>query len=122
MLKISAIRINNLESGCITDERPVISFSLESDHEGETLDYAIISCGDWNIKTTSQTSNVYGGEMHPFTTYTIHIAAVGSSGESAEGEAQFSTGRLDTKWDAKWISDTDYTWPPKTVACANGIP
>ena len=38
---------------------------------------------------------VITGEMKPFSKYTIHVKAIGTSGESAEGYAEFETGRLD---------------------------
>ena len=99
---------------CITDECPNIRFSLESDVPGEALDHAVISCGGWSIETTDQLNTIYGGEMRPFTTYTIHIHATSISGESAEAEASFSTGRLDIPWVGKWITDDTYSFQQGT--------
>ena len=114
MLRISSILINHCRGNCITDEKPNIRFSLESDIAGEALDYAVITCGDWSIETTDQLNNIYGGEMQPFATYTVHIHATGLSGESAEAEAAFSTGRLDMPWAGKWITDETYSFPQGT--------
>ena len=114
MLRIASIQIGHCESYCITDERPDIRFSLVSDREGEALKSAIISCGDWSVETSDQLNNIYGGEWKPFTEYKIHIQAVGISGERAEAEAVFSTGRLDTLWSAKWITDETYAFPQGT--------
>ena len=114
MLSISRIEIDHVTNGCITDKRPNIRFSLESDVTGEALKSAIISCGDWSVETTDQLNNIYDGPWQPFTEYTIHIKAVGTSGEIAEADAAFSTGRLDTPWSAKWITDESYSFPQGT--------
>lgn len=110
MLRISSIKIGHLESCCVTDERPEIRFSLESDILGESLDYATISSGDWTLTTKEQLNNIYGGAMLPFSVIKIHIRAVGKSGEVAEADTSFATGRLDTPWSAKWITDLSYSF------------
>ena len=114
MLNISRIQIDHVTEGCITDKRPNIRFSLESDIPGEALKSAIISCGDWSVETTDQLNNIYDGLWQPFTEYTIHIKAIGTSGEIAEAGATFSTGRLDAPWTAKWITDETYSFPQGT--------
>lgn len=113
MLRISEIRIGHLKQGCITDKRPNIRFALESDLPGEELEYAEISCGKWHLHTTDQLNNRYGGPMKPFTEYQVCVRAAGSSGETAEGKASFSTGRLGTSWVGKWITDMSYFFPEK---------
>ena len=74
MLNITEIQIGHSKGLCITDSRPNIRFVLESDIEGEALDYALISCGDWNVKTRDQLNNLYGGEWKPFTSYEVSSA------------------------------------------------
>ena len=113
MLKISWIKIDNLNDGCVTDSAPNISFALESDLPGESLQNALITSGKWKVQTTDQINNLYGGELRPFTTYDVHITAYGTSGEVAHGSASFSTGRLDTPWQAHWITDAGYDFPDK---------
>lgn len=114
MLRISSIQIGHRTDCCITDERPNLRFSLESDVPGEALKSAVISCGDWSVKTEDQLNNIYGGPWEPFTEYTVHIKAVGVSGEMAEADAVFATGRLDTPWSAKWITDETYSFAQGT--------
>lgn len=113
-MKISYIKINGLEKGLITDTAPNISFALESDIKGEELKSAIIKVGDWEKKTTDQLNNIYDGPMIPFTDYEVYIEAKGISGEKASATASFKTGRLDTPWVAKWITDMSYNFPDKT--------
>lgn len=114
MLNISRIQIGHVTEGSITDKRPNICFSLESDVTGEALKSAIISCGDWSVETTDQLNTIYDGPWQPFTEYTIHIKAIGTSGEIAEADAAFFTGRLDTPWTAKWITDENYSFAQGT--------
>lgn len=114
MLRFASIQIGHQTSHCITDERPNIRFSLESDVQGEALKSAVISCGDWSVETATQLNTIYGGEWKPFTEYTVHIKAIGTSGEIAEADAAFSTGRLDTPWSAKWITDENYSFAQGT--------
>lgn len=113
MLKIATIQIGNQAHGCVTDQRPNIRFSLKSDIQGESLASAELCCNGWRTETTDQLNNIYGGDMMPFTRYTVHITATGTSGEIAEGEATFETGRLDTPWQGRWITDESYTFPDK---------
>ncbi len=113
MLKIAVLKIEGLTMGCITDRRPNISFSLESDKEGENLSKAVITSGGWSCETVDQINNLYGGELEPFTRYEVRVEAVGSSGETAKASAFFETGRLHTPWKAKWITDLSYNYPGK---------
>lgn len=113
MLKISSVKIDNLTEGCIADKAPNISFMLDSDKPGEALFKAVITSGEWKIETKDQINSQYGGELRPFTSYDIHITAFGVSGETAQTSASFSTGRMDTPWQAQWITDTSYDFPDK---------
>lgn len=113
MLSIDVLNIEGLKNGCITDRRPNISFSLESDREGERLSEAIISVGDLSFPTKDQINNVYEGELKPFTKYAVKVEAKGTSGESCIATTFLETGRLDTPWLGKWITDLSYDFPEK---------
>lgn len=113
MLKIKEIRIEGMKENCITDCRPIISFSLESSKNNEALKKAVITVGNWRIETKEQINNKFMGEMIPFTDYTVHICAEGMSGEKAEATTVFSTGRLNTPWKANWITDEEYQYSKK---------
>ena len=115
MLHISTIKIEGLAKGCVTDNcRPKISFSLASDLAGEALQNATISIGDWKLETKDQINNHYDGPLTAFTEYEVRVTAIGVSGETANAVAHFQTGRLDTPWRAKWITDGSYDFPKKT--------
>ena len=124
MLNISEIRIENQTHGIVTDrKRPRFSFALSSDRQGCRLDqYRIrVACGEtllWDSgerDDKKQIAIVYEGKpLSPFTTYTVTISATDNFGETAEASAAFSTGRLDTPWAAKWITDTTLPVPEKS--------
>lgn len=118
MLKITRFTVENLAQGCVTDEKkPRFSFTLESDRENATLKKAVIRVGDWQTETTAQIGVPYEGPaLKPFTTYTAAITAEDDAGEQAEGTVRFETGRMDTPWTAKWISDPEYHFTEKGVS------
>lgn len=113
MLKITSLKIDGLEQGCITDSPPNISFLLESDIPGESLDEAVITVGDWQVKTVDQINNLYSDALTPFTVYEVNVKATGTSGAVAQATTFFETGRLNTTWKAKWITDGSYDFPKK---------
>ena len=124
MLSISEIRIENQTRNIVTDRKlPRFSFALSSDRQGCRLARCRIrvSGGEtlvWDSgerDDQKQIAVVYGGApLAPFTTYTVSIEAVDSFGESAEACALFSTGRLDTPWQARWITDASLPIPEKS--------
>lgn len=114
MLTISRIEVNHSRERCTTDTPPVFSFVLESDLPGEALKEAVVTCGNWRMKTMEQTGICYTGELTPFTPYVVTVEAMGVSGERMSAQTTFMTGRLDTPWQGKWISDRHYKWPKKT--------
>lgn len=113
MLKIAALKIEGLTKNCITDRRPNISFSLESDRQRESLSKAVITAGGWTGETADQINNRYKGEFKPFTRYEVRVEAVGSSGDRAQAAAFFETGRLGIPWTGTWITDLSYDYPGK---------
>ncbi len=114
MLTISRIEVNHTTALCTTDTPPMFSFALSSDQPGEALQEAVLTCGEWKISTAEQMCIPYTGEMKPFTTYTLTVEATGISGEKASAQTTFMTGRLDTPWQGRWITDKSHKWPQKT--------
>lgn len=122
MLNISRLTVENLTVNCVTDQKhPRFSFCLESDRQNVTLHKAIISVGDWRHETTDQIAVPYEGpELKPFTQYTAKVDVTDEAGEEAQASVTFETGRLDTSWEAKWITDGSYRFTepkisPKTM-------
>ena len=122
MLKISRLTVENMETGCVTDNpHPRISYCLESDRQNVTLKKAVISIGDWVKETDCQIAVPYEGrELQPFTKYTVRLEAEDDAGECAQASTEFETGRMDTIWTGRWITDGGYQFKeakisPKTM-------
>ncbi|MGX5682345.1 family 78 glycoside hydrolase catalytic domain [Schumannella luteola] len=112
-MRISRLQIDGLDSGLVTDEAPRISFALESDRAGEALDHAVVTVGDWSVRTSDQVGIVYDGPLEAFHDYGVHVRAVGTSGAVAEATTAFRAGRRGTPWTARWITDGTYRTPKK---------
>lgn len=118
MLTISRFTVENLTRGCVTDsQNPGFSFSLESSRENVTLKEAVLRIGGWETVTDQQIGIPYTGpRLEPFTEYTARLTAVDDANETAEAEVTFSTGRMDTPWQGRWISDGAYSFREKGVS------
>lgn len=118
MLKINSLTVENLESGCITDNlHPRFSFSLESDQNNIELAQARIVVGDWEIFTDKQVAIPYeGNRLLPFHQYTVTVTAKDNQGQEAKAAAVFETGRQDVVWQAEWITDISYHFTEKKAS------
>ena len=118
MFHIKKFACENLTTGCVTDESsPRFSFYVESDRPGTSLKEAELTVNGWSTKINSQLSEHYRGpKLAPFTQYTAHLVASDDQGCKDETSLTFETGRLDTPWQAKWISDPGYSFTEKAVS------
>lgn len=112
-MRISALTVDSLAAGCVTDDPPRIAFALESSNPGEALASARITVGDWEVQTQDQIGTIYSGALRPRTDYPVRVVATGTSGAIADADTSFRTGRLDTPWVAQWITDAAYETPDK---------
>lgn len=110
-MRISRLTVDSLAEGCVTDEAPRIAFALESDAAGEALASAQVTVGSWSVETIDQAGTPYTGPLAPFTDYPVHVVATGTSGATASATTSFRTGRLDTPWVARWITDASSETP-----------
>lgn len=118
MLKISRLTVEHLAEGCVTDRPdPEVSFRLMSDRKNVTLKQARISVNGWSVKTDSQILIPYrGNKLQPFTEYQVRVEAKDNTGEKAQAETVFETGRMETPWKAEWITDGEYSFTDKKVS------
>ena len=116
MLKIGEIRIDNRSGWCLTDNAaPILSFALKSDVQDTELSYVMVRIGKWEKKFYEQTGIVLDGlNLIPFTNYSVEITAYDNHGKTASGSTGFSTGRMGTAWNAKWITDKTYQFAKRT--------
>ena len=112
------IKTENLSSGCVTDNKqPTFTLNITSDKQGAELKRAQISVGEWRAETDGRIHIPYGGEpLKAFTEYGVKVEAEDNFGEKAYAATTFSTGRMDTPWSAKWITDGSYKFTDKKTS------
>lgn len=118
MVKIRRFTCENLRTGCVTDEKnPCFSYAVESDRQGASLQKACITVGNWRKETTGQIAIPYEGEtLKPFTNYTAQLQVWDDEGNTAKQQLCFETGRMDTAWQASWITNGAYSFTEKKVS------
>lgn len=118
MLNVKRFACENLEMHCVTDEKaPRFSFTAESDRPGAVIQNAKLRMGSWEYNTQEQIAVAYQGPaLKPFTTYTAQLEIVDDAGECATASVAVETGRMDTPWAAKWITDGSYHFAEKKVS------
>lgn len=116
MIKITRFECEELSVDIVTDERnPHFSFATTSDRNGAKLKEAILKVNGWTLKTTSQISLVYEGKtLDPFTRYEAELVCIDDLGDEDRKTLSFTTGRLDTPWTSKFITDGSYKFKGKT--------
>ena len=76
-----------------------------------------VAVNGWKTQTAQQHSIAYEGPaLKPFTRYEASICVQDDAGETAESTLTFETGRMDTPWQAQWISDAAYSFQEKGVS------
>ena len=118
MFEITRLTVEHLAAGCVTDcSTPRIGFSLSSDRQGAQLADAELTVGDWSAHVTSGQSAAYvGPALLPFTTYSVRLNATDDAGETATATTAFETGRMETPWKGRWISDPSYHFTEAKVS------
>lgn len=117
-MKIIKLTTENLTENCVTDNKnPRISFAVSSEKQGAKLAQAEITVGNWELTTDRQILVPYAGEaLKPFTKYNVTVKATDNFGDTDTASTSFETGRLDTPWTAKWITDGAYNFTEKKVS------
>lgn len=118
MLSIRKFTVEHLHTGCVTDKKnPDFAFAVDSDRQGAKIQNAELSVNGWKTQTVQQHSIAYEGPaLKPFTRYEASICVRDDAGETAESTLTFETGRMDTPWQAQWISDAGYSFQEKGVS------
>ena len=118
MLSIRKFTVEHLPTGCVTDKKnPDFAFAVDSDRQGAKIQNAELSVNGWKTQTVQQYSIAYEGPaLKPFTHYEASICVQDDAGETAESTLTFETGRMDTPWQAQWISDAAYSFQEKGVS------
>lgn len=118
MLTIDRFTCEELEENIVTDNNnPRFSFAIKSDQNATYLKNAKLTVGDWSITTDKQIGIEYKGKaLEPFRSYKAVLVVTDNHGESAQAELIFETGRMDTEWTGKFITDGSYVFKDKKVS------
>lgn len=108
---IASISINGSTGNIVTDSQPRISFELSSDAGGESLHHASIHIDGHSWTTNDQINNVYDKPLRPFARYDVLVEATSSRGRTAQARTWFETGRRESPWEGRWITDMGYSFP-----------
>lgn len=121
-MKLKQLRVNNIENPMGFQCTP-FSLSWIVEAEGKEVvqktvcirifkgkisdDCKVFDSG--NIETADSMDYPVSLELEPRTRYYWKISVTADTGETAEGESWFETGKMDEQWSAKWISPENQT-------------
>ncbi|MBQ0009490.1 MAG: family 78 glycoside hydrolase catalytic domain [Ruminococcus sp.] len=117
-LHLFRFTVNYLTNPCGIDETPRFSFQAESGLRGDALSGFTVTVSDspafekktvvWKKSFPAGTAGVlipYAGEsLSPLTRYYVKIDAKSKKGASGSLVGSFVTGKLDSRWDGRWIT------------------
>lgn len=117
MLEISEFLVDGVKYE-VTDLSPRFQFALHSDIKDTFLKEATLSFSNGEvIKTTSQTDILYNGKkLEPFTEYKVTLSVIDNHDDEATKTLSFKTGKLNSTFIGKWISDSQYQFTEKRVS------
>lgn len=118
MLTITHFSMENMEYNCVTDQlNPAFSYKVESDIVNTKIIEATLTINEWSLTTNEQIALVYKGKaLMPFTEYQAFLTVKDNHGQVAKANLKFETGRLNTPWQAQWITDGEYVFKEKKVS------
>lgn len=112
MINITEFLCENTEY-CVTDRNPRFRFA----YDGDEIAHAYIEVNGEKLAAVCGKNVEYVGKpLSPYTVYTARLTIECSGGESDTKELRFETGRLDTPWTAKFITDGAYVFKEKRVS------
>ncbi|HFH9838299.1 TPA: family 78 glycoside hydrolase catalytic domain [Streptococcus suis] len=118
MLKIVQFTCEGQEKHCVTDRQyPAFSFMLDSDIKHTNLVKATLKVNGWQLETDQQIALEYRGpELEACTSYKAELEVVDNHGQKAFQSMVVETGKLETGWQGKWITDGEYSFTEKKVS------
>lgn len=118
MFQIQSFTCEGLRDHLVTDcAAPTFAYFVSSDRAGASVQSAELTANGWTIRNPDQCGTRYAGQpLKPFTTYTATLTVTSDSGETDTARLTFETGRMDTPWQGKWITDGAYVFREKKVS------
>jgi alpha-L-rhamnosidase len=117
-MKITKFTCENLVKHCVTDNsHPIFSYTVSDDRQGAFVKKAVLEVNGWSCDAINQIAIKYEGKtLTPFTEYEAKLYVEDDQGGSDTATCTFMTGRMNTPWNAKWITDGKYVFTEKKVS------
>ena len=119
MMKIASFSVEGTSSRIVTDNpAPRFSFYLFSDRVGCKLKEAkVVFENGYELALPDELGADYAGPaLTPFTEYKVTLHVEDDEGNKDSVELVFETGRMDTPWAGKFITDGEYTFTEKKIS------
>lgn len=118
MFQIQEFTCEGLREGLVTDSAtPSFAYFVSSDRAGASIASAVLMVNGWEAKDPNQCGTRYAGQpLKPFTRYIASLTVTSDAGETDTAQLIFETGRMETPWQGKWISDGAYVFKEKKVS------
>ena len=118
MFQIQEFTCEGLREGLVTDSAtPSFAYFVSSDRAGASIAAAVLTVNGWEAKDPNQCGTRYAGQpLKPFTRYIASLTVTSDAGETDTAQLIFETGRMETPWQGKWISDGAYVFKEKKVS------
>ena len=118
MFQIQSFTCEGLRDHLVTDcAAPTFAYFVSSDRAGASVQSSVLTVNGWIMQNPDQCGTRYAGQpLKPFTTYTATLTVMSDSGETDTARLTFETGRMDTPWQGKWITDGAYVFKEKKVS------
>ena len=114
-MKIQEFRCENQVGAVVTDEaQPTFSYYVTDERRGARIKEAVLELNGSRISALEQTAVVYrGNPLKPFTEYVAKLTVTGEDGGQDTAAVSVRTGRMNTPWVGKWITDGKYRFTEK---------
>ena len=118
MFQIQSFTCEGLRDHLVTDcAAPMFAYFVSSDRAGASVQSSVLTVNGWIMQNPDQCGTRYAGQpLKPFTTYTATLTVTSDSGETDTARLTFETGRMDTPWQGKWITDGVLASPKATIS------
>lgn len=118
MFEIKSFACEGMTGDTVTDSpAPVFTYYVASDRPGASVRWARLTVNGWTAENPEQRGERYAGPgLKPFTRYDAVLTAEDDQGQTARAALTFETGRLNTPWQGRWISDGGYIFKEKKVS------
>ncbi len=108
------VQVEKGEMYSVTDvKNPRITFSVDSDQKGDAIEKAQVSVAGKTFPVDDMLNFRLQMPLEALTTYRVDVNVALKSGATCNNHTWFMTGKLDTPWQAKWISHPTCRVPKK---------